>query len=141
MPLNADTQLGAFGPGADSTRSRAAYPPPGLAVNLFVFAVGVLEAWTGRFGGQTGRLGGWTGRLGARQISSQIAKRLERQKKYFCKRIFSRGFESQGIFYLLCLEYRPPKPQRQTKHHCNWARARAGASTRASKYMAVVFGV
>ena len=37
VPLNADTQLGAFGPGADPTRSRAAYPPPRLAVNLFVF--------------------------------------------------------------------------------------------------------
>ena len=35
--LNVDTQLGAFGPGADPTRSRAAYPPPRLAVNLFVF--------------------------------------------------------------------------------------------------------
>ena len=28
VPLNADTQLGAFGPGADPQRSRAAYPPP-----------------------------------------------------------------------------------------------------------------
>jgi len=26
--LNADTQLGAFGPGADPTRRRAAIPPP-----------------------------------------------------------------------------------------------------------------
>ena len=26
--LNVDTQLGAFGPGADPTRSRTAYPPP-----------------------------------------------------------------------------------------------------------------
>ena len=30
-----DTQLGAFGQGADPTRSRAAYPPPRLAVKLF----------------------------------------------------------------------------------------------------------
>ena len=28
LPTHADTQLGAFGPGADPTRSRAAYPPP-----------------------------------------------------------------------------------------------------------------
>ena len=28
--LNVDTQLGAFGPGADPMRSRAAYPPPRL---------------------------------------------------------------------------------------------------------------
>ena len=35
VTTNADTQLGAFGPGADPTRSRAAYPPPRLAVNLF----------------------------------------------------------------------------------------------------------
>ena len=41
---------------ADPTRSRAAYPPPRLSVNLFIFC------W--RLGGQTGRLGGWTGRLG-----------------------------------------------------------------------------
>ena len=37
LPTHPDTQLGAFGPGADPTRSRAAYPPPRLAVNLFVF--------------------------------------------------------------------------------------------------------
>ena len=37
VPQNADTQLGAFGPGADPTRSRAAYPPPRLGVNLFIF--------------------------------------------------------------------------------------------------------
>ena len=33
---------------ADPMRSRAAYPPPHVPVNLFVFHVGVLEAWTGR---------------------------------------------------------------------------------------------
>ena len=44
VPLNPDTHLGAFGPGADPTRSRTAYPPPHLAVNFFfVFAVGVLD--------------------------------------------------------------------------------------------------
>ena len=37
LPLNPDTQLGAFGPGADPTRSRAAIPPPRLAVNFFIF--------------------------------------------------------------------------------------------------------
>ena len=42
VPLNADTQLGAFGPGADPTRSRAAYPPPRLAVNPFTFCFGRL---------------------------------------------------------------------------------------------------
>ena len=47
--------MGAFGPGADPTRSRAAYPPPRLAVNLFDFLLlvflkpelGVLEARLG----------------------------------------------------------------------------------------------
>ena len=28
LPLDPDTQLGSFGPGADSKRSKAAYPPP-----------------------------------------------------------------------------------------------------------------
>ena len=28
VPTDADTQLGAFGPGADPTRSKAVYPPP-----------------------------------------------------------------------------------------------------------------
>ena len=30
LPLDPDTQLGSFGPGADPTRSKAAYPPPRL---------------------------------------------------------------------------------------------------------------
>ena len=54
VPLNPDTQLGAFGPGADPTRSRAAYPPPRLAVILFIYCcwrpgsrLGVLEARLG----------------------------------------------------------------------------------------------
>ena len=34
VPLNADTQLGAFGPGADPKRRRAAIPPPRLAKNI-----------------------------------------------------------------------------------------------------------
>ena len=37
LDAHADTQLGAFGPGADPTRSRAAYPAPCLAVSLFIF--------------------------------------------------------------------------------------------------------
>ena len=37
LPLNPDTQLGVFGPGADPPRSRAANPPPRLAVNFFIF--------------------------------------------------------------------------------------------------------
>ena len=37
LTTDADTQLGAFGPGADPMRSRAAYPPPRLAVNFFIF--------------------------------------------------------------------------------------------------------
>ena len=48
------------------TRSKAAYPPPRLVLNLLFFAVGVLEAWTRRLGGWVGRLGGWTGSLGGR---------------------------------------------------------------------------
>ena len=34
MRLDVDTHLGSFGPGADPPRSRAANPPPRLAVNL-----------------------------------------------------------------------------------------------------------
>ena len=90
------------------TRSRAAYPPPRLGVNLFFIVVGVLEAWTGRLGDQTGcrrgwigrlggrtgrlggqtrRLGGWIGRLGAHQNRIQIANRLETKNQYFCNSI------------------------------------------------------
>ena len=36
VPLHADTQLGAFGPSADPTRSRAAILPPRVAVNFFI---------------------------------------------------------------------------------------------------------
>ena len=37
LPQKPDTQLGAFGPGADPTRSRAAISSPRLAVNFIIF--------------------------------------------------------------------------------------------------------
>ena len=36
LTTDPDTQLGAFGPGADPMRSRAAYPPPRSAVNPYL---------------------------------------------------------------------------------------------------------
>ena len=42
LPLDPDTQLGSFGPGADSKRSKAAYPPPRCVLdhklNGFIFS-------------------------------------------------------------------------------------------------------
>ena len=37
LPLDPDTQLGAFGTGADPKRSRAAIPPPRLPLNVLSF--------------------------------------------------------------------------------------------------------
>ena len=55
LTTDADTQLGAFGPGADPTRSRAAYPPPRLDVNLFLFLL--LASWKPGLGVLETRLG------------------------------------------------------------------------------------
>ena len=70
MLLNADTQLGAFGPGADPTRSRAAYPPPRLGVNLLSFLL--FASWKLGLGVLETRLGVLEAGLGILEVGLSV---------------------------------------------------------------------